>query len=123
MLEGYEWVSDDVIGLKMSKGAVELIEARLLDELTALDKANIHSFLESDDRLALVIKYMDEAISEIDNMENLISTYKIHLNTVNDDILYIQSQNKGLQVQTQNQRALLEELQNHLVSGLHSSSS
>ena len=87
------------------------------------------------------MKYMDEAISEIDNMESLISTYKIHLNvrnplsvctnflpdlsmqTVNDDILYIQSQNRGLQVQTQNQRALLGELQNLLVSGLYSSSS
>jgi len=81
------------------------------------------------------MKYMDEAISEIDNMESLISTYKIHLNvrdplsvctyfshfskqTVNDDILYIQSQNRGLQVQTQNQRALLGELQNLLVSDL-----
>ena len=81
------------------------------------------------------MKYMDEAIYEIDNMESLISTYKIHLNvriclsvriyfshssiqTVNDDILYIQSQNRGLQVQTQNQRALLGELQNLLVSDL-----
>ena len=46
-------------------------------------KANIHSFLESDDRLALLMKFMDEAISEIDNMESLISTYKIHLNVRN----------------------------------------
>lgn len=38
MLEGYEWVSEDVIGRKLSKGAVDLIEARLLDELTALEK-------------------------------------------------------------------------------------
>jgi hypothetical protein len=29
------------------------------------------------------MKYMDEAISEIDNMESLISTYKIHLNVRN----------------------------------------
>ncbi|KAF8167736.1 exocyst complex component, sec3 subunit [Crassisporium funariophilum] len=114
MIEGYEWASDDVIGRKMTKGAVDLIEARLLDELMALEKANIHSFLESDDRLALVMKYMDEAISELDNMDGLISTYKIHLNAVSDDILYIQSQNRGLQVQTQNQRALLAELQNLL---------
>ena len=33
---------------------------------------------------------------------------------VNDDISFIQSQNRGLQVQTQNQRALLAELQNLL---------
>ena len=29
------------------------------------------------------MKCMDEAISEIDNMESLISTYKIHLNVGN----------------------------------------
>ncbi|PPQ62995.1 hypothetical protein CVT24_006101 [Panaeolus cyanescens] len=114
MIEGYEWASDDVIGRKMTKGAVDLIEARLLDELMALDKANIHSFLESDDRVAVVMKCMDDALAELDMMESLVSTYKIHLNAVNDDISYIQSQNRGLQVQTQNQKALLGELQNLL---------
>ncbi|CAA7268018.1 unnamed protein product [Cyclocybe aegerita] len=114
MIEGYEWASEDVIGRKMTKGAVDMIEARLLDELMALERANIHSFLESDDRVAVVMKYIDEAVAELDNTDTLLSTYKIHLNAVNDDILYIQSQNRGLQVQTQNQRALLGELQNLL---------
>ena len=66
-------------------------------------------------------------------MDSLVSSYKIHLDvsskgpsadlgidflklqTVSDDIQYIQSQNRGLQVQTQNQRALLQELENLLV--------
>lgn len=43
MIEGYEWVSDDIIGRRTVRGAAELIEARLLDELTALDKASLHS--------------------------------------------------------------------------------
>jgi hypothetical protein len=38
MLEGYEWASEEVIGRKTSRGAADLIEARLLDELTALEK-------------------------------------------------------------------------------------
>ncbi|KAL0951427.1 hypothetical protein HGRIS_008119 [Hohenbuehelia grisea] len=114
MLEGYEWASDDVIGRKTARGTADLIEARLLDELTALDKANIHSFLESDDRIGLVLQYMDAALTELDNMDSLISSYKIHLNAVSDDISYIQSQGRGLQVQTQNQRALLGELENLL---------
>lgn len=38
MIEGYEWASDDVIGRKVARGAADLIEARLLDELMALDK-------------------------------------------------------------------------------------
>ncbi|KAF8078783.1 exocyst complex component, sec3 subunit [Lyophyllum atratum] len=114
MIEGYEWASDDVITRKSSRGAADLIEARLLDELMALEKANIHSFLESDDRIGIVLKYLDEAVTELDNMDSLVSSYKIHLNTVSDDISYIQSQNRGLQVQTQNQRGLLNELENLL---------
>ncbi|SJL05580.1 uncharacterized protein ARMOST_08937 [Armillaria ostoyae] len=114
MIEGYEWASEDIIGRKTARGAAEMIEARLLDELMALEKANIHSFLESDDRIGVVLKYMDEAITELDSMGSLIQSYKIHLNAVGDDISYIQSQNRGLQVQTQNQHALLAELENLL---------
>ncbi|KAI8990472.1 exocyst complex component Sec3-domain-containing protein [Trametes punicea] len=111
MLEGYEWASDDILGRRTLSGTAEQIEARLLDELMALDKANIHSFIESDDRVITVLKYLDEAILELDTMESVVSSYKIHLNAVSDDIAYIQSQGRGLQVQTQNQRALLNELE------------
>lgn len=40
MLEGYEWASDDILGRGRTKGAVDQIEARLLDELMALDKVH-----------------------------------------------------------------------------------
>lgn len=114
MLEGYDWASDDMFDRKSTRGAADLVEARLLDELTALEKANIHSFLESDDRVQLVTKYLDEALSEVDAIDSLLSSYKIHLNAVGDDISFIQSQRRGLQVHTQNQRALLNELENLL---------
>ncbi|KAG1875576.1 exocyst complex component Sec3-domain-containing protein [Suillus subalutaceus] len=114
MLEGFEWASDDFFGKKNAKGAADLVEARLLDELIALEKANIHSFVESDDRVALVMNLLEEAITEVDAMDSLISSYKIHLNAVGDDISFIQSQRRGLQVQTQNQRGLLSELENLL---------
>ncbi|KAG1715987.1 hypothetical protein ID866_1152 [Astraeus odoratus] len=112
MLEGYDWASDDMFGRKSTRGAADLVEARLLDELMALEKANIHSFLESDDRVNFVIKYLDEALTEVDAIDSLLSSYKIHLNAVGDDISFIQSQRRGLQVHTQNQRALLHELEN-----------
>ena len=41
MLEGYEWASDDVIGRKTARGTTDLIEARLLDELMALEKVRL----------------------------------------------------------------------------------
>ena len=85
--------------------------------------------------MGLVLKYVDDAIHELDGMDMLVSSYKIHLNVrsfsfvfalfssmtsqaVSDDISYIQSQNRGLQVQTQNQKALLTELEQLLVRNL-----
>ena len=38
MIEGYEWASDDVMGRKPSRATADLIEARLLNELMALEK-------------------------------------------------------------------------------------
>lgn len=101
------------------------------DEI-ALAQANMYSFVESDDRVAIVLKYIEEAVKELDEMDALVQSYKIHLNvseifceitsyrpfllqSVAEDISYIQGQNKGLQVQTQNQKALLKELENLLV--------
>lgn len=43
-------------------------------------QANIHSFLESDDRVGIVLKFMDEALQELDGMDSLVQSYKIHLN-------------------------------------------
>ncbi|KAI0688760.1 exocyst complex component Sec3-domain-containing protein [Cytidiella melzeri] len=109
MLEGYEWASGELFAT--GRGTADQIESRLLGELMALEKANIHSFIESDDRVNVVLKYLDDALTELDSMDSVISSYKIHLNAVSDDITYIQSQDRGLQVQTQNQRALLGELE------------
>lgn len=43
-------------------------------------QANIYAFLEDDDRVGLVLKYIDDAIHELDGMDTLVSSYKIHLN-------------------------------------------
>jgi hypothetical protein len=95
MLEGFEW---QLRSGTASGGAADQIEARLKDELMALEKvgfeccceigritdvpaqANIHSFVESDDRLALVLKFIDDALSELNDMDSMISSYKVHLN-------------------------------------------
>ncbi|OCB87846.1 hypothetical protein A7U60_g4980 [Sanghuangporus baumii] len=111
MLEGYEWLGDGLPS-RSRRGPADAIESRLLDELGLLERANIHSLLESDDvRIAKVLAGLDEAIAELDGMDKTVSSYKIHLNAVSDDILYIQSQNRGLQVQIQNQQQLLAELE------------
>lgn len=40
----------------------------------------MHSFIESDDRIHVVLKYLDEAMSELNGMDSVVSSYKIHLN-------------------------------------------
>lgn len=55
MLEGYEWASDDIIGRKRTRGAVDQIEARLLDELMALEKVSMMAVaLHARKRLTLI---------------------------------------------------------------------
>nr|XP_019014642.1 exocyst protein [Kwoniella pini CBS 10737]OCF53423.1 exocyst protein [Kwoniella pini CBS 10737] len=114
MLEGFDWTAglnapNGVVG-ERKKGGADAIEGRLLDELAALDSANIHAFLESDDRIAQVLGHIDEALLELDDIDLQITGYKMQLNAVSDDISFIESQNRGLQVQTSNQQALLNEL-------------
>lgn len=103
----------------------------LLTDHCTFVQANIHSFIESDDRVNTVLQFLEDALNELDTMDSIVSSYKIHLNVcslrillvfskplyqaVNDDIAYIQGQDRGLQVQTQNQRALLKEIEELLV--------
>ncbi|KAF8330358.1 exocyst complex component Sec3-domain-containing protein [Cantharellus anzutake] len=129
MIDEFEWntihiSSDDdsfsasMRGRKRARAAADQIEARLQDELMALEKANTYSFLESDDRILVVMKMIDDAVRVLDDMNGLVSSYKSQLNSVSEDISYIQSRDRGLQVQNQNQNALLNEI-NQLLQTVH----
>lgn len=49
--------------------------------LTAiLLQANIHAFLETDDRIGAVMTQLDEAVQELDEMDRNLSGYKVQLN-------------------------------------------
>lgn len=113
MLEGLEWrnASAKGYGIASGKGTADMIEARLLDELSALEAANIFAIIESDDRVALVVKHMEEALADLDMMDSMIAGFKVQLNARADDISHIESQNRGLQVQTSNQRTLMAEIE------------
>ncbi|ODN76094.1 hypothetical protein L202_06031 [Cryptococcus amylolentus CBS 6039] len=113
MLEGFDWgFGAGAMGgsLERRKKGADAIEGRLLDELLALESANIHAFLESDDRTAQVLGHIDEALMDLEDIDIQITGYRMQLNAVSEDISYIESQGKGLQVQTSNQQALLNEL-------------
>lgn len=43
-------------------------------------QANIHAFLESDDRISQVLGHIDEALLELDDIDLQITSYKMQLN-------------------------------------------
>ncbi|TNY17143.1 exocyst complex component Sec3-domain-containing protein [Rhodotorula diobovata] len=137
MLEGFEWRGGGGgagagLGLGLEgagmggvgggggkgRSKADEIEKRLVGELKALEAASIHAIMESDDRVVGVVKQLDDALAELDKMDLMIGLYKTQLNLMTEDIAHIESQNRGLQVQTSNQRALLSEL-DKLMSTIH----
>ncbi|GAA6058447.1 hypothetical protein JCM3770_005082 [Rhodotorula araucariae] len=124
MLEGFEWrgggggMGDGAVAGGKGRSKADEIEKRLIGELKALEAASIHAIMESDDRVVGVVKQLDDALAELDKMDLMIGLYKMQLNLMTDDIAHIESQNRGLQVQTSNQRALLSEL-DKLMSTIH----
>nr|ODO04430.1 hypothetical protein L204_00790 [Cryptococcus depauperatus CBS 7855] len=76
-------------GLEKRKKGSDAIEGRLLDELAALDSANIHAFLESDDRTVQVLGNIDEALMDLEDMDLQITGYRMQLNAVSDDVAFI----------------------------------
>ncbi|KAG0068986.1 hypothetical protein BGZ89_003740 [Linnemannia elongata] len=92
------------------------LETRLMKELASLETANVYSIIESDDRIKDVMAELDKGIEELDDMDNWLFLYRQELDSMGDDIRQIESQNRGLQVQTSNQASLLRELENLLIS-------
>lgn len=45
-------------------------------------QANIHAFLESDDRISQVLGHIDEALLELDDIDLQITSYKMQLNVI-----------------------------------------
>ena len=71
-----------------------------------------HETSVREDRERQVLGLLDKAIQECDEMDGLLTIYNVELNSLNDDIAYIEAQSQGLQVQAANQRLLHTELRN-----------
>ncbi|RMZ90932.1 hypothetical protein DV736_g1824, partial [Chaetothyriales sp. CBS 134916] len=69
---------------------------------------------QQENRLHDLARAFDKTIVECDEMDGLLTLYSHELNTLHDDIEYIEAQSQGLQVSTANQKLLLAELQSLL---------
>ncbi|KAI0002343.1 exocyst complex component Sec3-domain-containing protein [Xylariaceae sp. FL0662B] len=71
-------------------------------------------FREEDDRVEAIKNGLDVAITECEELDNLLTLYSVELSTLSEDIAYIEAQGQGLQVQAANQKLLRKELESLL---------
>ncbi|KAI8382970.1 exocyst complex component Sec3-domain-containing protein [Blakeslea trispora] len=93
-----------------ASGNAAALEKRLLGELHALEAANVHAIIQSDERIRSIVEHIDKSLEELDSMESWLSLYGAELNSMGDDIREIETQNRSLQILNQNQQTLITEL-------------
>ena len=71
---------------------------------------------QQEHRVQDLAKAFDKAITECEEMDGLLTLYSHELDTLHEDIEYIEAQSQGLQVQTANQKLLQGELQGLLTT-------
>lgn len=71
---------------------------------------------QQEHRVQDLAKAFDKAITECEEMDGLLTLYSHELDTLHEDIEYIEAQSQGLQVQTANQKLLQSELQGLLTT-------
>jgi exocyst complex component 1 len=101
----------------LSPKAIAELEANLRREQSRLEagswlSSSSHETSLREDREKQVFNLLDKAIQECDEMDGLLTIYNVELNSLNEDIAYIEAQSQGLQVQAANQRLLHTELKN-----------
>jgi len=97
------------INWKASSDATALVE-RLYNELAEIEANNVHSIFECEEQANLVVTQLDSAISELDLIDDLLTDYSKKLNDMGNDVKQIENKNKNLQIQTENQKILYNEL-------------
>ena len=111
---------------------LEVLEADIRREIGRAQATGWLGHIEQQDgKIRDLGKAFDKAIEECEELDGLLTLYSHELDTLQDDIQYIEAQSQGLQVQTANQKLLQKELQDLLknltipsrdLQGIHSGS-
>ncbi|KAJ2445978.1 hypothetical protein IWW46_001193 [Coemansia sp. RSA 2440] len=107
MLSADELVNE--FGWRANVGATQL-EARLLSELHKIESENVRDMLEADRQVPRLIKELDQAIGNLDSMDRMLRFYSMELESMDDDVRKIQTENENLKTEEANQQRLLIEL-------------
>ncbi|KAJ3320672.1 hypothetical protein HDV06_005080 [Boothiomyces sp. JEL0866] len=99
-----------------AKGDAAALEAKLVSELQALEAANVHDIIQSEEQANKVVCQIDTTLQGLTQIENWLSYYTGLLEKMGNDVHQIEAQNKGMQQTASNQKALLQELESFISS-------
>ncbi|KAI9327547.1 exocyst complex component Sec3-domain-containing protein [Obelidium mucronatum] len=108
LLGGFNW--------QVNGDAADL-ERKLESELQALEAANVHSIIESEEQAEYVIAQIDATLNELSTIDQWLLHYTTLLDRMGQDVHSVEVKNKVLQITSHNQKALLQEI-NKIVSGM-----
>ncbi|AEE32185.1 unnamed protein product [Arabidopsis thaliana] len=94
----------------MGIGEAEAFSERLKRELQALEAANVHAILESEPLVDEVLNGLEAATNIVDDMDEWLGIFNIKLRHMREDIESIETRNNKLEMQSVNNKALIEEL-------------
>ncbi|KAD6119209.1 hypothetical protein R6Q59_025270 [Mikania micrantha] len=94
----------------MGIGEAEAFSERLKRELHALEAANVHAILESEPLVDEVLQGLEAATIAVDDMDEWLGIFNIKLRHMREDIESIETRNNQLEMQSVNNKALIEEL-------------
>ena len=96
----------------------EAFSERLKRELLALEAANVYAILESEPLVEEVLQRLDSAMVCVQDMDEWLNIFNVKLRHMREDIESIESRNNKMEMQSVNNKSLIEEL-NNPVEHLH----
>ncbi|XP_010525629.1 PREDICTED: exocyst complex component SEC3A [Tarenaya hassleriana] len=94
----------------MGIGEAEAFSERLKRELHALEAANVHAILESEPLVDEVLQGLEAASNIVDDMDEWLGIFNVKLRHMREDIESIETRNNKLEMQSVNNKVLIEEL-------------
>ncbi|KAM0909525.1 hypothetical protein ACQ4PT_014784 [Festuca glaucescens] len=95
----------------MGIGEADAFSERLKQELVALEAANVYQLLESEPLVEEVLQGLDSASAAVDDMDEWLRIFNLKLRHMREDISSIESRNNGLEMQSVNNKGLVEEME------------
>ncbi|XP_071846851.1 exocyst complex component 1-like isoform X2 [Apostichopus japonicus] len=98
-------------------GNAEAFVERLANDLSVLDGANIHSIIESQQKVADLMTLLDESLKDINSLEKSLDSYDDKLERVRAHMEVMEQKDSMIQIQRQNHQKLISCL-NEVTSSL-----